>query len=252
VPFGGWFLLLSVLAAKTAVALQDLAAGFIASRHPAKENFFFSHEQGKFWNEVQPDDMVEVDSTRKVVVDHPRGRNINFGRANEKEMNDGESKRDAEAEHSKDCMEMEVDSDLVLPHPNDEWEAQNAASVLVIERSLDGAPGIVALMERHPASTKVQASCCRALAMQLNRGEEAMDALEEAGAIEVVVDALQRGHAITFYPSAFFVLSNMANTTNLRRKLYVIRTGGMQEIINAINIARMKSWFSKRFLHSIR
>jgi hypothetical protein len=60
--------------------------------------------------------------------------------------------------------------------------------------------------------------------MQLNRGEEAMDALEEAGAIEVVVDVLQRGHAITLYPSGFFVLSNMANTTNLRRKLYVIRT----------------------------
>jgi hypothetical protein len=84
-------------------------------------------------------------------------------------MNDGESKRDAEAEHSKDYMEMELDSDLVLPHPNDEWEAQDAASVLVIERSLGGATGIVALMERHPARTKVQASCCHALAMQLNR-----------------------------------------------------------------------------------
>jgi hypothetical protein len=64
------------------------------------------------------------------------------GRANEIE-----EMKDAEAEHSKETNDgeshAEVD-DRVFPHPNDEWEAQDAASVLALERSLGGAVGACA------------------------------------------------------------------------------------------------------------
>ena len=143
----------------------------------------------------------------------------------------GESTQGGAEEDSKEVVEID---DRVFPHPSDLWELEDTASVLKMERSFGSAAGIVGYMTRHPHNAKVQASCCRALAMLLNRGDAVRDGLEEAGAIEAVVVAMRNSFPASFYPSAFFVLSNMTNTMNLRRKCYVIHAGGMQEILNAI------------------